>query len=1116
MPDGGCVITAEGGQRWTISPTKGAATIGARKSEPKGIHAIQGGSASPGGESPCSGRAQAASILAPEELVGVIRRSSGSWLFVGASGVIYESGTPLGAFIRSIQPPEPLVTVAGAGATILGVTLDGKLLRWTEAEGWSRVTSMSARIDDVAVAEGGRAFAVAVPEALFTSEDGGSTWTAAQVETIGAHRVGLTKAGELLAQGLTRSIVWDPRAARQLSLSTSTIMDRRIDLDVSVAPSASGAAVVYRRAAIDGDRYYEVNHRDDADEGWMLTQGKIEGPLSARPIPDTDDCGSMKLGANGRQIVTTCVRAMGDGIIARVRRSDDAGESWSEPLTLETLDTDAMDIAVAPDGAALITGACKQAEVLGSCKPGAPILVRPEERRRLTATVSEAPTLAPSASLPAFSIDGRSAYFLGPRVKDERLALFVSHDGGETFTERPIAREPRREGDGEEPSERRSEDGEERREGFDINEESTIAVGEDGTLGLVLIGDRGVSYVTADDDGRVLRASDPPSEGAIIAGFGRRVVAISVAEGGSSEGNDSLRVWESLDGGASWTDLPSTRALTRDFFRSTPVLACGGGGCLFGEAVARVGWSGQAEGPSEAAVRSLPTSEIVVRAPIVCEVSPTSRWTRVDHVVDGGWGAPDVNESMRGRSAWSVLTYDPKIGAVAAVSAMMPGDASSAEKPSAAHDDAPRVTTRSLFGRSPPSGGGTRTALKISRQMEGYAAARVRFTVDAKDNVKLGVPMRGVELAWENWSDGTSGRVTLPDAGPFELNDVRTDANDLFNVGLLSVSVRGIFVQPHSPSSRGTTTFFLEPGGKTRSFEYPRWPARAINGRPLSIQSETVLADDQPLAVGMDPWSDQYPFSTILLARREGDAWAIRESAIAPHRDEPTDRIVDTNWAYSGRSIGVTSMVTEPKRSRASATFQPFRGDGSLGPAVAIATPFDLADPPRLCGASERASTPRLEVSMFMRGEVAFPGTRRPVLITEPPPQPASGTRGALELGRSHILMTSGVIVQGTPSSPCVSAWDANPLVGAQTASPEARLAAIIPADLAHAWLFRPAAPNTSTSRAKPGPRPDTSDDGPPSKSIEYRPMTCRLDPSAKIPDAALSEPGASRLTPPR
>jgi hypothetical protein len=1077
---GGCVITAEGGQRWTVIPTRASSSAKRARSRP-----IAPGEAAP---PVCAGQAQAASSLAAEDLVGIVRRGPSAWVFVGASGALYETGSPLAPFTRSVPAPEPLARVAGSGSSMLAATVDGKLLRWTDPGGWQRVASLPSRVFDVAVVEGGRALALGLPEALFASEDGGSTWAPSTTGTVGAHRVGLTPSGELAAEGIWQSVTWDPRRNPAFLKASEPVAERAVDLDVDVSASPSAAAVMFRRAALDGDRYYEVDNRSDAEEGFSLARGRLGGPLEVVPVPDSIDCGSMKLGASGKQVVLACVRAAGDSIVARVRRSEDAGTSWSDPLLLETPDTDAISIAIAPGGSVLITGVCKQAEASGSCKPTAPLLLRPEGRR-LSVSAVEVAGLGGLALLPAFSVDGRSAYLLGVREKDERLALFVSHDAGETFAQRPLEREGGA-GPGEAPGDQAARGGdaedEERpaRESYDANEESSLHPGEDGTVGMVLVGDGGITYVTTDEDGRVLRATRPPSDEVLMAGFGPRLIALK-PESDGSPGGEGIHVWESLDGGGTWVDIPGTRALDRDFFRSSPALACGGGGCLLGDTVARVGWSGQVEERSEALPEVEPNRVPRVRTPIVCDLAPTSRWTRVENVY--GAGEPDLDEVMRGRSVWSMLAWDQKTGAVSVVAAMLPESG----------DGPPAVISRPLFGRAPnPS----QAALDLSHQMEGYAGARVRFATDPKGEVKLGSPMRGIEVAWENFLEGTSGRATLPDAGPFELGDIKTNRPLAFDPALLSVSLQGIFVRPHSLSARSGLTFFLGLSGAPSRFDYPGWPNRGFGNKNLTFRDDAVVADGQMLAVGME--RVEGPFTALLLASRASGAWTTTATAVAPKPADRPDLLALTDWAYTGKSIGVTALVADPKNGRAWATFQPFKGDGSLGPAAELGTPFDLADPPRPCKPADRASGTRFEAPLTVRGEVAFAGTRHPVLVTDL--GASGGARAPLAPRPSISLLTWGAVLHGPASSPCVAAWDA----ASFNAPGSPQVTAVLSGDLTHSWLFRLGAAEGAAPSLRPGASAPRSD----LKIVEYRPMTCRFDASAKVPEAVWSAPGTSRI----
>ncbi|WP_044985695.1 hypothetical protein [Sorangium cellulosum] len=435
---GGCVVVAQGGQRWTVTP-ESRTTAAARPDA-----APPGAAAQP---VRCAGQGRASAAPAPEELTAIVRRSPASWMFVGASGAIYEASSPLGPFTRTLAPPEPLVQLAGAGGSLLGVTRAGGVLRWREELGWKPALLDGAaaqagsppRAFGVAMTEGGRALALALPEALFASEDGGATWARAPLPAMGLSRVGAL-GGELLAEGLLASATWDPRRAPAFSRGAATLPRADVELAIAAPRAPSAAAVWLRRAAIAGDRYVEAVRPDDAGAPWRLASGPIDGPLKEAPLPGTGECGSIKLGANGRRVVAVCAEPDGDRIVARVLRSEDGGGAWSPAATLETADIDQVGVAVAPEGAALVTGVCRPSDGADGCKPTAPLLLTRDGARdaRDAVTLAAAPTLSAPAALPAFSADGRSAYFLGYRGKDERLALFVSHDGGETFAPRSL------------------------------------------------------------------------------------------------------------------------------------------------------------------------------------------------------------------------------------------------------------------------------------------------------------------------------------------------------------------------------------------------------------------------------------------------------------------------------------------------------------------------------------------------------------------------------------------------------------------------------------------------------------------------------------------------------
>ncbi len=1074
----GCLITAEGGQRWVSAG-------GTEKDSPPEEES---------GARLCAGKAEASSFLAPEELAGIVRRGEKSWLFVGESGTLYLAGEPLGAFSRTIAPPEPFHRVSGAGSFVLGTTFEGKLLRWEEATGWKPVVvsaapgRMAPRLFDVSVRESGRALGLSFPEALFTSDDGGASWAPLGAPPIGARAVGLNAEGELTAQGLLESLVLPSSkgaAPRKIHDGLSTASTT---LELSAGRGATAAAVLAGRAAMDGDRYVEAIRPDSEGDDWTLSRGRIEGRLESAPLAGTGACGSVKLGLRGKSLFLACVSQVDGDIHAAIRRSVDVGSTFGEPLELIALDTDQVVMAVSPGGSALITGACKAApaEASGTCRPGAPLLVQAEGDGKLKATLIGAPQLSAQAQLPAFSADGHSAYFLGRRGKDDKITLFVSHDAGESFSPRPldtpaarVARRPPRSDEDEEGEGEGEVDVSD--DALEIDESSFLRAGEDGTLGLMCTRPRGSSYLTLDEDGRVQQAAVPPSEDALITGVGKRVVAFAY--------NDSrdppLTFWESLDGGATWDEQPASPALGRELTRASLSMICSPSGCLFGDQLTRVGWGGQVDGSAtDRTPPSPPPAAPSVLTPIVCELAPKTAWARIEHVYGANAHAaplPDLNEIFRGRSIWSVLTDDPS-GAIGTLSASLPESG----------DGEPVIVTHALLGRRPAG----ESATDVSRQMEGYAAVRVALSVEKNGELKAGAPMRNVEIGWANFMEGSVGHAKIPDAGAFEPDDVAGDRGErTLSTTLTTVMPHGILVTPHGQRARNRASYLFDTAGKMERVELPVFPSTGLHGQ-LDLRTDAVWADARLVAVGMT--HDSIGETTgLLLGRRssapggQSDRWDLVAHSLLPGHTAESPLLTHTDWTYAGKAIiGITSLVADRQRPRAWAYFQAFHGDGSLGAPEPQATLLDLGDRPRPCAAADRASSPRFESLLFARGEPLFPGMRHPVLVSEPPAKP-----GALP-STPLVLLTAAAIAHGPPSSPCVAGWEARGLA-------RSAITAVLAGDLRRAWLFRVAAPGTVVTR--PGATT-------PSAALEYRPMVCRYDPSARVPEAVWSEPGTAAV----
>jgi hypothetical protein len=70
-------------------------------------------------------------------------------------------------------------------------------------------------------------------------------------------------------------------------------------------------------------------------------------------------------------------------------------------------------------------------------------------------------------------------------------------------------------------------------------------------------------------------------------------------------------------------------------------------------------------------------------------------------------------------------------------------------------------------------------------------------------------------------------------------------------------------------------------------------------------------------------------------------------------------------------------------------------------------------------------------------------------------------------------------------------------------------MGAVIPGDLAHAWLFRVPFDGPAPRPGRRGRAGSAGSD--PAPALEYRPMACHYDPTARVPEAIWNAPGTTR-----
>jgi hypothetical protein len=171
-----------------------------------------------------------------------------------------------------------------------------------------------------------------------------------------------------------------------------------------------------------------------------------------------------------------------------------------------------------------------------------------------------------------------------------------------------------------------------------------------------------------------------------------------------------------------------------------------------------------------------------------------------------------------------------------------------------------------------------------------------------------------------------------------------------------------------------------------------------------------------------------------------------------------------------GDRFGVVVTTFDTDAGWASSSLYAFRGDGPLfEEPLRVATQLDLPAMPRACGAADRSATPRV-VAPFQ------PGTRHPVLVADP-------------FEPMRVLLTGDAVLHGSPSSPCLAAYEA--VLAPETAGTPGERALLFADALDRSWLFRV----VETGREQP-------------RSLEYRTMNCRFDPSVEIPPEVKGQNG--------
>jgi hypothetical protein len=944
-----------------------------------------------------AGRLESA-VPAPEDLVAILSGPASSFSFVGKSGATYRAEEPLGRFVASTAPFEPLAEVAGANRVLLAVRRDRRLVRSVDAGAtFAEVGPRDVAFADVEMDTLGNALALGFPESLYRSGDSGATFQRLDAPTRGA--VGLERD---LASGSIRVLtVLGPLvfANDGALVPAPPVAADAIPKGIRPLAGPNAGAFAEGRAAWAGPGYVEARSLDSRLGTWALLRGPLQGPLVTRPLGEAKGCRAVRLAGYERHLRLACFRGSPELTQElELFESSDAGASFVRQKQDVYARLGDFRMAVGAGGAWLVTGACPPSTQSPGCAPSGILHLRPASRGvpasgaagakpsgparpRWELAVSAAPGLSDSALALSFGADGKSAFAAARTTKGAGLALYASSDGGKNFEPRELGGR------------------------FDSGDETagrvTLSPAADGTLALVAVRGANAALFVADDQGRVISASAPP-ESALVGAAGLSAIAVT-ADG---------RVFESLDGGAGWEPAGHLPAVLCDDSGCDVPVACSTYGCVVGDELTRVGWGvsdlpevGPFRSPSRASRVSAATR---LKTPLACSLAPGPF-----RPLPGVGELPGASQAALGDAAWFSLGVD--------------AGTASATLYQARGGPRPRVDAVTLLGPLADAG---RYAVAATDQIEGGAA--LRYPVP---EMRAGARLRDVEVAWQNLYERKLVRARVADGGEYFPGDFtrveRRNAAQTAEPDLMSIGERGLYLRLHASPTKQTVagsrqpTLFLD-GKSAQSLPPIVYPAGVVPG-----------GIDEMAHVGEAHVALYYvrPGLAVVRGALDKGAWGFDAVTIGMPNPQAfgLEQVVRTTYVQ-GRAAFHVEWV-DPATQTAEARVFPLRAGGALvDPPLAVPTLRDLAERPAPCSAGMRDGTPRIIGR-------ALPGTRHPVVVSD-----------AIDPPRA--MLTGDAVLHGTPESPCAAAFEVDPVrTGTERLADER---GIVPLDdLEHAWLLR-------------------------------------------------------------
>jgi hypothetical protein len=722
------------------------------------------------------GRLTASPTVAPELLLGAGVTTRGFW-FVGESGTTYTSPTILGELTLFQRPPVPFARIASSPSSVVGITNRGQLFASHDHGATWLKAAPHELVADVALMPDGHGLALLTPERFMMTSDFGRHWEPSDIGPLGTTHL-LAGEREVGLLALLGRFAWSP--GKPISLAgpaASTAVDEPLVSEIHASASAIASGV----AALQGRNYQEVESRDAS---LVLWSGDVERPLQ-QVATSVAKCRSPKVFVGEDSMFLLCFSGSERFARFRLLRTEDGGKTFEEyPRPLYGA-IQQVRAAVWRD-ALVLSGICAPDGEPDGCVANGVFLL-PKRFQKGAAVKRLALPLLAGAALGISVAPGTNRLFIvGAHRKGGSAALFSAAEPAASFEVMALP-----------------EVAVGLRRGQSLLDVKLGAWSQEGygSFTFQSAASQQRQLIVVDEEGHLVQSSNAPSSGASISSVGLRVLAVDAR---------SNQVWESMVGGASWTEIeaPPIASCRADDTTCGVDLSCYDGGCLVGERWLRVGWGGrQVRAPDLAQGAEQPQT---LGTAIVCKVADDASWKSV-----AGGELPDASRASLNGVDWFAHSVDWTTAGVNAY-----------EMPLSADGSAQTLRTAVLFDPRPDP---NQWVVYAAKQTEGVAGLRAREGSAV------------IEVVWRNLFSGpTTHRVKLGDAGVLMSSPTRFSTR-AGQPGLVSIAQGGIFVRTQE---KPTTTYFMKESGQVQLLPPMVWPALMEAGR-----TDMTSVDGSPLGL---------------------------------------------------------------------------------------------------------------------------------------------------------------------------------------------------------------------------------------------------------------------------